>query len=86
MDRPGFESYSMMNMGMPMYGNYMMPISSYPQSTCQNSNINQTQNNQIQYLENEINNLKNRISRLENSMYPEAIDYTKAYQSSLNMM
>ena len=83
MDRPGFETYSMMN----MYPNYMMPMSPYiGGNTCQNSNINQTQNYQIQSLENEINNLKNRISRLENSMYPEALDYTKTYQSSLNMM
>lgn len=85
MDRPGFETYSMMNMGMPMYPNYMMPMNTYSQGSCQN-NINQTQNNQIQNLENEINNLKNRVSRLENSMYPEALDYTKTYQSSLNMM
>ncbi len=83
MDRPGFETYSMMN----MYPNYMMPMPSYMGgNTCQNSNINQTQNNQIQYLENEINNLKTRVSRLENSMYPEALDYSKTYQNSLNMM
>ena len=75
MDRPGFESYSMMN----MYPNYMMPMP-YTQNT------NSCQNNQIQTLENEINNLKARVSRLENSMYPEALDYTKTYQNSLNMM
>ena len=84
MDRPGFETYSMMNMGMPIYPNYMMPINTM--GTCQNNSVNQTQNSQIQILENEINNLKARITRLENSMYPEAIDYTKTYQSSLNMM
>ncbi len=84
MDRPGFESYSMMN----MYPNYMMPMPSFIQggNTCQNSNINQSQNYQIQTLENEINNLKTRVSRLENSMYPEALDYNKTYQNSLNMM
>ena len=77
MDRPGFESYSMMN----MYPNYMMPMQTFPQ------NINSCQsNNQIQSLENEINNLKARVTRLENSMYPEALDYTKTYQNSLNMM
>lgn len=86
MDRPGFESYSMMN----MYPNYMMPMPQISQemTPCQN-NINQTQNNQIQTLENEINNLKARVSRLENSMYPEAVDYNKnytPYQNSLNMM
>lgn len=83
MDRPGFESYSMMN----MYPNYMMPIPSIPQgiNSCQNT-INQSQNSQIQTLENEINNLKARVTRLENSMYPEALDYTKTYQNSLNMM
>jgi hypothetical protein len=80
MDRPGFESYSMMNMGMPMYPNYMMPMNTYP------SQNGSCQNNQIQSLENEINNLKTRISRLENSIYPEALDYNKTYQSSLNMM
>lgn len=81
MDRPGFETYSMMNM-YPM-----MPMPTYMGgNTCQNNNINQTQNNQIQYLENEINNLKTRVSRLENSMYPEALDYSKTYQNSLNMM
>ena len=79
MDRPGFESYSMMNMGMPMY----MPFNSYSQGmgSCQNNNSNQFQN-----LENEINNLKSRVTRLENSMYPEALDYSKTYQNSLNMM
>ena len=81
MDRPGFETYSMMN----MYPNYMMPMPSFTQGTspCQNSN---TQNYQLQTLENEINNLKQRVSRLENSMYPEALDYSKTYQNSLNMM
>lgn len=80
MDRPGFESYSMMNMGMPMYPGYMMPTQ---MGSCQNNN----QNNQLQTLENEINNLKTRVSRLENSMYPEAVDYNKSYyQNSLNMM
>ena len=85
MERPGFESYSMMNMGLPMYQGYMMPIG----GSCQNNNVNQTQNSQIQYLENEIANLKARVSKLENSMYPEAIDYNKnytPYQNSLNMM
>jgi hypothetical protein len=84
MDRPGFETYSMMNMGMPMY-----PMPMNTMGSCQNNSVNQTQNNQIQYLENEINNLKARVSRLENSMYPEAVDYNKnysPYQNSLNMM
>ena len=78
MDRPGFESYSIMN----MYPSYMMPMNTFPSNmgSCQNNTSN------LQSLENEINNLKNRVSRLENSMYPEAIDYTKTYQSSLNMM
>jgi hypothetical protein len=82
MDRPGFESYNMMN----MYPNYMMPMPSFIQggNTCQNNNTNQ--NYKIQTLENEINNLKTRVSRLENSMYPEALDYSKTYQNSLNMM
>lgn len=80
MDRPGFETYSMMNMGMPMYPNYMMPTQ---MNSCQNNT------SQYQNLENEINNLKSRVSRLENSMYPEAVDYNKnysPYQNSLNMM
>jgi hypothetical protein len=75
MDRPGFETYSMMNMGMPMYPGYIPNMGS-----CQN-------NNQYQNLENEINNLKARVSKLENSIYPEAVDYNKSYyQNSLNMM
>lgn len=83
MDRPGFETYSMVNMD-PMYPGYMMPMTPFQtQSTpCQNNN-----SNKLQSLENEINNLKLRVSRLENSLYPEAIDYTKTtYQNSLNMM
>lgn len=71
MDRPGFETYSMMN----MYPNYMMPMPSFPQGN------NTCQNNKTQTLENEINNLKMRISRLENSMYPEALDYSRTYQN-----
>ena len=82
MDRPGFETYSMVNMD-PMYNPYMMPMTPYnTQSSCQNN-----KSNKLQTLENEINNLKLRVSRLENSLYPEAIDYSKiSYQNSLNMI
>ncbi len=83
MDRPGFETYSMVNMD-PMYPNFMGGM--YPfqnQMPCQ---VNNNQN-KIQSLENEINNLKLRVNRLENSLYPEAIDYSKTtYQNSLNMI
>ena len=80
-ERPGFESYNMMNFGMPG-----MPIMyPYQQSTCQNNN-----DNKIAKLEQEINNLQTRVSRLEGSMYPQAVDYNSypkaTYQNSMNMM
>ena len=78
-ERPGFESYNMMNFPYPG-----MPI--YP-------NMNYVDNNlesKISKLENKIDNLQNRVSRLENNMYPQAIDsntFPKAtYQNSLNIM
>ena len=80
MDRPGFETYSMVNMDPPFYNPYMMSMQ-VTNNSCQNNS------NKLQTIENEINNLKIRVSRLENSLYPEAIDYTKTtYQNSLNMM
>ena len=81
-ERPGFESYNMMNFtpGMPI----MYPNMNY-NSSCQNNNID----NRINKLENEINNLQNRVSRLEGNMYPEAVNYNSypksTYQNSLNM-
>jgi len=74
-ERPGFESYQMMNMPMGIPSTpYIMN-----QSTCLDSSI--------KTLEAKVNNLENRVSKLENNMYPGAVDYTKAtYQNSLNMM
>ena len=76
-ERPGFETYSMVNMpypGMPMMYN----------NNCQSNNID----NRLTKIENEINNLQNRISRLEGSMYPQAVDYNYPktnYQNSMNI-
>jgi tetrahydromethanopterin S-methyltransferase subunit B len=88
-ERPGFESYNMMNFGnpgMPM----MYPTMNYQTGTncsqMQNSNLE----SKISKLETEVNNLQNRVSRLEGSMYPQAVDYNSypkaTYQNSMNMM
>ena len=86
-ERPGFESYNMVNFptpGMPM----MYPNMNYNmgQTCSQNNNYE----NRISRLEQEVDNLQNRISRLEGSMYPQAVDYNSypktSYQNSMNMM
>ena len=82
-ERPGFESYNMMNFapGMPMVPPYM----NY--NTC---SMNNNYDNRISRLENEIDNLQNRVSRLEGNTYPQAIDYNSypktTYQNSMNMI
>ncbi len=80
-ERPGFESYNMVNFpyqGMPM----MYPSNNT--STCNNMD------NRLSKLENEINNLQNRVSRLESNIYPQAVDYNTypkaTYQNSMNVM
>ncbi len=84
-ERPGFESYNMMNFvpGMPM----MYPNMNYNNGQCSQNNNYESR---FSRLENEINDLQNRISRLEGNMYPQAIDYNSypktTYQNSMNMM
>ena len=86
-ERPGFESYNMMNFGpgMPM----MTPYMNYNMGqTCQKNNNNY--DNRISKLESTVENLQNRVSRLEGNMYPQAVDYNNypkaTYQNSMNMM
>ena len=80
-ERPGFESYNMMNFVPGMYP----PI--YNQGQCSNMN---NYDSRISKIETEINNLQNRVSRLEGSMYPQAVDYNTypktSYQNSLNII
>ena len=83
-ERPGFESYNMMNIPYPG-----MPIM-YPNSSMSNNCIQKDYENKINKLENDINNLQNRVTRLENNVYPQAIDYNSypksTYQNSMNVM
>lgn len=87
-ERPGFESYNMVNFpypSMPM----MYPINTGYQNTSScNNNSNNNIENRISKLENQIDNLQNRVSRLEGSMYPQAVDYNTypkaTYQNSMN--
>jgi hypothetical protein len=81
-ERPGFESYSMMNFPYPsmpiMQGQYYQP------------NSNNNLEDKISKLENKINSLENRISRIEGSMSTN-MDYSNiypkaTYQNSLSMM
>lgn len=82
-ERPGFESYNMMNFsnpGMPL----VYPNVSYSANQC--SNVD----NRISKLETELSNLQSRVSRLEGNIYPQAVDYNSypktTYQNSMNMM
>ena len=81
--RPGFESYSMMNMGYPNIP--MMPNMGFA------PNNNQLEM-RISNLEKRISNLENNISKLQNNIYPQATDYQtystdySSYQNSMNMM
>lgn len=72
-ERPGFESYSMMNM-YPMVPN----IGFIP------NNMNSFNN-----LESRISTLEKKVSNLEktiqNNIYPSATDYS-SYQNSMNIM
>lgn len=81
-ERPGFESYNMMNFGYPG----MPMMQSMP---CQNNVVN-NYDEKISKLENQINSLENRVSRLEGSM-ATSMDYSNiypkaTYQNSLTMM
>ena len=84
-ERPGFESYNMMNFTNPLMP-MMYPYPSNNMSCQNNSNIE----NRISKLENTVDNLQNRVNRLEQSMYPQAVDYNNypktSYQNSMNMM
>ena len=76
-ERPGFESYSMMNMNypsMPMIPN--MGFNPYNQLESRISSI-----------EKRIQNLENNIKSLQNNIYPQATDYQTytSYQNSMNM-
>jgi len=80
-ERPGFETYSMMNMPYPSTS-MMFPNNYYNNCSNLESRINK--------LENQIDNMQNRISRLESNIYPQAVDYNSypkaTYQSSMNIM
>lgn len=82
-ERPGFESYNMMNFGYPQ-GPMMMPVTP-SMSSCNNQN-----DNTFNSIQKQIDSLNNRITRLENNMYPQAVDYNNypkaSYQNSMNMM
>lgn len=92
-ERPGFETYSMMNFpyqAIPMGG---YNIGNYnPMGNYNNDNYNNYNNleNIISKLENQIDNLQNRVSRLESNIYPQAMDYGSypkaTYQTSMNVM
>ena len=80
-ERPGFESYNMMNWGypnMPMMPNMgVMP----------NNNMNS-----CNQLEKRVSNLENNIKNLQNNIYPQATEYQtygvdySSYQNSMNIM
>lgn len=72
-ERPGFESYSMMNM-YPMMP--MMP---------NNTNCYNNLESRISSLEKKVNILENNLRNIQNSMYPQATDYS-SYQNSMNIM
>lgn len=85
-ERPGFESYNMVNFpypNMPMM--YPNPSMNTNYQSCSDN-----MNNKINQLEKQIDNLQNRVSRLEGSMYPQAVDYNTypkaTYQNSMNIM
>ena len=89
-ERPGFESYNMMNFntpGMPM----IYPNMGYNmQSTCSGNSSNNNYESRITKIESDVDNLQTRLSRLEGSIYPQAVEYNSypktTYQNSLNMM
>ena len=78
-ERPGFESYNMVNIPYP---NMPMMYPSY-----QNNNSCNIEN-KISKLEKDIDNIQNRLSRLEANLYPQAVDYNSypkaTYQNSIN--
>ena len=77
-ERPGFESYNMMNMSYPVMPNIgYMP-----------NNFNQLEN-RISNLEKRVSSLENNIKKLQNNVYPQAMEYEQqysSYQNSMNMM
>ena len=85
-ERPGFETYSMMNFPYPS-SPMMFPNNNYYDN---NSGCNSNMETRISKLENQVDNLQNRVSRLESNMYPQAVDYNTypktTYQSSMNIM
>lgn len=87
-ERPGFESYNMMNMSYPNMP--MIPNMGFMQNNNMNS-YNQLEN-RVSALERKVQNLENSIQRLQNNIYPTAVDYSttstdySAYQNSMNIM
>ena len=78
-ERPGFESYNMMNMSYP--GMPMMPMMP------NNNSYNQLEN-RISTLEKKVQNLENNMRKLQNNIYPQATEYEaySSYQNSMNIM
>lgn len=88
-ERPGFESYNMMNMSYPNMP--VMPNMGYIPNNNMNG-YNQLEN-RISTLEKKVQNLENSMRRLQNNIYPQATDYEQysttdysSYQNSMNIM
>lgn len=89
-ERPGFESYNMMNMSYPNMP--MMPNMGFMQNNPNMNSYNQLES-RVSTLEKKVKNLENNIKRLQSNIYPQATDYDQysatdysSYQNSMNIM
>ena len=86
-ERPGFESYSMMNMGYPTMP--MIPNMGFMPNNMQSYNQLESR---ISSVEKKIKMLENNMQKLQNNIYPEATNYStystdySSYQNSMNIM
>ena len=80
--RPGFESYNMMNMTYPNMP--IMPNMGFMPNN--NMNCYNQLENRISILEKKVSNLENNIKNLQNNIYPQATEYKTDYSSYQNSM
>ena len=86
--RPGFESYNMMNMTYPNFP--VMPNMGF----IPNNNMNSFNNleSRISTLEKKVQTIENNIKNIQNNIYPKAGEYStyssdySSYQNSMNIM
>ena len=90
-ERPGFESYTTMNMGYPNMP--YIPNMGFMQNMPNNNMMGYNQlESRVSTLEKKIKNLENNMQKLTNNIYPEATSYStysqdySSYQNSMNIM